>query len=486
VHRRLALALAAALAAAPLAALPTQVQADEGGSGDPVLSLRLPARTVVYTYGREDRPSQVPLSVGLRAGDDPVEIWATRPSYDEGIKVVWRSPDGDVELPAGSMRNFKGLARFLKVSVTSLATGKTTNTWKNACLNSYEAQRHRPDAPATSPYPTDCPYNAYTLGSVQGLQGGWTTGLLGYNSGLRLLRGRYDVTVQMNPTYATVFGVDPADVTVTTRLVVRKGEDEEVIERPDSRTPEAAPRSSAPTGPATTDAEALEGPVPNLRSLPAWGIGIGGKGDTLTFAATVWNAGNSPLVVDGFRIDGEDEMDGYQYFFDAEGNQTGYQPVGHFHWDAKPTHQHWHFKDFARYTLLREDGSQVVRSRKEAFCLANTDFVDATVPDAAWRQESDDLGTSCGEYTSQSIREVLAAGWGDTYAQYRAGQAFRLKGLPNGTYYIEVRANPNGKLVESSTDDNVALRKIILSGKPGARKVTVPPVGIIKEPENTF
>ncbi|HYG92096.1 MAG TPA: hypothetical protein VD859_00805, partial [Nocardioides sp.] len=106
--------------------------------------------------------------------------------------------------------------------------------------------------------------------------------------------------------------------------------------------------------------------------------------------------------------------------------------------------------------------------------------------DAAWRQESDDLGTSCGEYTSQSIREVLAAGWGDTYAQYRAGQAFRLKGLPNGTYYIEVRANPNGKLVESSTDDNVALRKIILSGKPGARKVTVPPVGIIKEPENTF
>ena len=85
-------------------------------------------------------------------------------------------------------------------------------------------------------------------------------------------------------------------------------------------------------------------------------------------------------------------MDAYQYFFDAEGNQTGYQPVGHFHWDAKPTHQHWHFKDFARYTLLREDMTQVARSKKEAFCLANTDFVDATVPGAAWRPENDRPG----------------------------------------------------------------------------------------------
>ena len=125
------------------------------------------------------------------------------------------------------------------------------------------------------------------------------------------------------------------------------------------RPPNRGRSSKAPTGPTTSDADALEGPVPNLKSLPAWGIGISPNGNNLTFAATVWNAGNSPLVVDGFRVEGEDEMDAYQYFFDAEGNQTGYQPVGHFHWDAKPTHQHWHFKDFASYTLLREDMTRV-------------------------------------------------------------------------------------------------------------------------------
>jgi hypothetical protein len=221
--------------------------------------------------------------------------------------------------------------------------------------------------------------------------------------------------------------------------------------------------------------------VPDLRSLPAWGINMAENGNFLRFSATVWNAGNSPLVVDGFRREGEDEMDAYQYFFDADGTQTGYQDVGHMHWDPKPSHQHWHFEDFARYSLLDKDQVEAVRSKKEAFCLANTDAVDLTVPDAAWRPENTDLATSCGDYSSLSIREVLASGWGDTYTQYRAGQSFDLRGLPNGTYYVAVIANPEGNLVEASTDNNVALRKIRISGRPDHRKVTVPQVGIITE-----
>ena len=30
-------------------------------------------------------------------------------------------------------------------------------------------------------------------------------------------------------------------------------------------------------------------------------------------------------------------MDAYQYFFDADGNQTGYQKVGQMEWDARRT-----------------------------------------------------------------------------------------------------------------------------------------------------
>lgn len=483
-HRRLALALAATLAAAPLAAVPTMAPAASADESPdvPALTLRLPARTVAQIYGSPKRRTEVPINVSLRAGAHPFEIWATRASYDEGIKVVWRGPDGDVELPAGSMRDFQGLHKFLRITVKDLADGRTRTLTRNTCLNSYESQRTRPDASPYTPYPYDCGYNPYTLGIVQGIQAGWTTNVLGWNSPLKLFRGKYDVTVSVAPEYANAFGIDPALLTAKTRVIVKKGPDEdhpEAVERSD-RAPQ--PRSGPPTGAPMSEAEAVEGPVPDLRSLPAWGISISSNGDNLLFGATVWNAGDSPLVVDGFRVEGEDEMDAYQYFFDSDGNQTGYQPVGHFHWDAKPSHQHWHFKDFARYTLLREDLSQVVRSRKEAFCLANTDFVDATVPGAAWRETTDDLSTSCGDQDSQSLREVLSSGWGDTYTQIRAGQSFRLKGLPNGVYYIEVRANPNGRLVEADTEDNVSLRKIVIGGKPGARTVQVPQVGIIKEP----
>nr|WP_246416573.1 lysyl oxidase family protein [Nocardioides luti] len=152
------------------------------------------------------------------------------------------------------------------------------------------------------------------------------------------------------------------------------------------------------------------------------------------------------------------------------------------HWDARTTHQHWHFEDFARYSLLRADKTEAVRSKKEAFCLANTDAVDQTVPNANWNPENTDLSTSCGDYGSLSIREVLASGWGDTYGQFRAGQSFNLDGLPNGKYYIAVIANPENRLVEGSTANNVSLRKVILGGKPGARTVRVPQVGVIEEP----
>ena len=172
-------------------------------------------------------------------------------------------------------------------------------------------------------------------------------------------------------------------------------------------------------------------------------------------------------------------MDAYQYFYDANGDVVGSAPTGAMEWDERDGHTHWHFLDFARYRLVDADKNAVVRSRKEAFCLANTDAVDYTVPGANWRPYNTDLHTACGSYGSLSVREVLDAGSGDTYGQWLPGQSFRLKGLPNGTYFIEVAANPLHRLHESSTDNNVSYRKVILGGKPGARTVRVPPAGLI-------
>ncbi|GHB76063.1 hypothetical protein GCM10010306_082450 [Streptomyces umbrinus] len=250
--------------------------------------------------------------------------------------------------------------------------------------------------------------------------------------------------------------------------------------------PALKPAAKRPSGRAGVPANV---PKPDLRSLPAWDIAVtdGEDGDApgkdyLAFSANVWNAGPAPLVVDGFRSPGKDLMDSYQYFYDAAGKQVGYTPSGTMEWDPREGHEHWHFTDFASYRLLSEDQTKEVRSGKEAFCLANTDAVDYTVKNANWHPENTDLSTACGQQNSISVREVLDVGSGDTYTQYRPGQSFDITDLPNGTYYIQVIANPENRLQETNTKNNVALRKVVLAGEPGARTVTVPPHDLINAP----
>ena len=71
--------------------------------------------------------------------------------------------------------------------------------------------------------------------------------------------------------------------------------------------------------------------------------------------------------------------------------------------------------------------------------------------------------------------------WGDTYLQFRAGQSFNLRGLPNGKYFVAVIANLENRLVEASKDNNVSLRKVFIGGTPGHRTVRVPQVGLVEE-----
>lgn len=475
--RALGLAATLALAGSALAVVPVATAAPEAAPEDgPAISLWAPDHVTAYGFRNK---AWTDLGLRVIAENGPFELWSDRPSYDQKIETVWRAPGGDVALPAGSMTTFSGLDRFLSLEIDPKKKGEETRTLaRKACLNGY-AERVDPAAPARSPYPTGCWYNAYSLGSVQGVQEGWATPILSTDRPLRIPAGEYTVTARVAPQYADLFGLSEEQATRTFRLTVTSEDDGGVGPEPphEHRNPAYRPAAQAPTGPQGLRAD---GPMPDLQSLPAWGVNVSENGNFLRFSATVWNAGNSPVVVDGFRTSDE-EMTAYQYFFDAEGNQTGYEEVGSMEWDAKPSHSHWHFEDFARYSLLDADMTEAVRSRKEAFCLANTDSVDLTVQDAEWKPENTDLSTSCGDYSSLSIREVLAAGWGDTYTQYRAGQSFDLRGLPNGTYYIAVLANPENRLVESDKTNNLELREIRLKGKEGARKVFVPQVGIIEE-----
>ena len=371
--------------------------------------------------------------------------------------------------------------------------------------------RARPDAPAVNPYPYGCyASNPFTLGSVLGLQAGCSTPLdVTPRRSLDLPLGKYMVTVTMNKPYVDFFKVAPEHSSVSVALTIvkppkgfdtpqdrgvqgsRAGVSAESLRSAHGHQmsdflPEFRPPARRPATMAAADVS--DGPRPDLRSLPAWDISLS-QGRTkgkkngkwyVNFGATVWNGGTSPLLVDGFRRTGTELMDAYQYFFDADGKQVGVVNAGTMEWDPRKGHEHWHFTDFAQYRLLTADKKLAVRSGKEAFCLANTDAVDFTLPNAKWRPENTDLDSACGQNTSVAVREVLDVGGGDTYTQYRPGQSFNVTNLPNGVYYIEVLANPKLRLAESNTANNSSLRKITLSGTKKKRKIKVSSVYGIK------
>jgi hypothetical protein len=142
--------------------------------------------------------------------------------------------------------------------------------------------------------------------------------------------------------------------------------------------------------------------------------------------------------------------------------------------DRAPGHNHWHFQQFAQYRLLNSAKAVAARSGKIGFCIAPTDAVDLLLPHAMWQPSSIGFSGACGSPTALWVQEYMPVGWGDTYFQFVAGQSFDITHVPNGTYYIEIIANPLKVLRESNTSNDVSLRRVILGGGPGHRTVRVP------------
>ncbi|GIE52310.1 hypothetical protein Ani05nite_58440 [Amorphoplanes nipponensis] len=508
-------------------AVATAVGLTAGGMGvanaatdPPPLALTLATTNVVaerYVWGDESY-LYFDLGVNVIAGKNPFEIRATRKSYADPIVakqiVLKNGKKTEVTLPAGMVTGWNGLKDFTTVTIKNAAGAEVATYQTDFCPNSYGSARTRRDAPAETPYPQGCSWNPFTLGAVWGIQAGWngTTDSLPSTGALDLADGDYTATVTLNKKYQDYFKIAAGGSALSVNVKVEtvdegKGAGEAVkakvkAAREGSDTAEAAAvaehgehagqgdpklqvsaydpqfRPPARKPKAVRASSIAKGPRPDLRSLPAWGISLSQEEDKwfVNFGATVWNGGTSPLLVDGFRQTGTELMDAYQYFFDAKGKEVGSVAAGTMEWDAREGHRHWHFTDFAQYNLLGADQKLAVRSGKEAFCLANTDAVDYTIPNAKWRPENTDLSSSCGQNTAVAVREVLDIGNGDTYTQDRPGQSFDITDLPNGTYYIEVKANPANKLTELSTTNNTALRKIVLGGTPAARTLEVPPV----------
>jgi hypothetical protein len=348
-------------------------------------------------------------------------------------------------------------------------------------------QAGSPERP-TYPKLSCAQFEPYQLGAVFGQDQGWARKANLQAPAKKLPAGTYELRVMMNAS-GHLAESDITNNEVSMNLTVRTIQVKSPARRSDSgvvssRAVASARRRSfmsaqhAPDFSTSNAAAPTPAPigvdVPDLESAPSFGIRAYGnrRRDRLSFGALTWNAGPGKLEVEAFRESGN-VLQAYQVFYNGW-SRAARQARGAVLWHAAPGHHHFHFQAFARYRLLDAAHAPVRDSGKNSWCIVETNKVDDSLPGFDAGLRSFDPNASCGtEPGALWARLSMAVGYGDYYMQDVAGQAFDITGLPNGTYYIEITANPDNLLAEADYDNNVSLRRIRLGGTRGARTVRV-------------
>ena len=111
-------------------------------------------------------------------------------------------------------------------------------------------------------------------------------------------------------------------------------------------------------------------------------------------------------------------------------------------------HGHYHFEQFADYTLLDAASNVVAAGHKVGFCLEDVRAWSPTAPPSA-------------KY--KCFNQGIQAGWADVYSAGLPCQYIDVTGLPTGNYTLQMVVNPAGLLPESDTNNNVTLVPVVIS-----------------------
>jgi hypothetical protein len=188
--------------------------------------------------------------------------------------------------------------------------------------------------------------------------------------------------------------------------------------------------------------------TPNLTPLPASSISLVTNTSgalTLRFSTTSWNNNTGPLQLEAGSVDtGSGKQQVYQRIFNSDGSSTLFF-AGWFEWH--PTHNHFHFNDYALYTLqpVNAPGGSLRTGQKTTFCVMDTTKINGSLPGAP----SQAVYSTCGNQI-----QGMSVGWGDTYGSNLPGQEIDFTGNADGIYQLRISIDPNKAIAESNENDN--------------------------------
>jgi hypothetical protein len=201
--------------------------------------------------------------------------------------------------------------------------------------------------------------------------------------------------------------------------------------------------------------------VPDIVALPPSDITLKKEGEKtyLLFSTQYWNKGRGPveLVADPKtkNIKEDIERKVFQRIYRLDGDYRE-RLAGTFLWHQ--AHLHYHFIDFAEYTLSGVDEKtgdfkELVKS-KSTFCIRDSEPIDLSHPGAGKTPSY----TVCGKE-----RQGISPGWSDAYYYTYVDQRLDVTNAPKGQYLLTIMTNPEDRLEEITKDNNKGEALIFLN-----------------------
>ena len=114
-------------------------------------------------------------------------------------------------------------------------------------------------------------------------------------------------------------------------------------------------------------------------------------------------------------------------------------------------HGHYHYKDFATYTLSAPGGEGVAFGRKQAFCLMDIEEYSQSAPPGGGQFD-------CGN-------QGISQGWQDIYESYLDCQWIDVTGIGPGDYELTVTVNADHKIAEAGPAPNTVTIPLTLTAQ---------------------